>query len=1242
MKVQRTVSGQDRTGRYATACAGFAALVLLLLPAAGWAVDTYLGDTTIYTADPIPPNVLLVLDNSGSMNLQAYQTVFDITKTYYGIFDGTECYAYGVNKFQPNPDPTQLKPCTVTYPWDGNLLNFASMRRIDIVKVVMMGGICKVGGRDAMGNCSELIGQNAFPGGGCCNNRTQAITVAQAANRMPAALIPAAGSVYFHIMGDTASLKGSFCVDDDSGMPTGSDCSDLDAYAETNYQIDATVLSNPTGVLQQVGSKARFGLMEFSTGGGDGGKVLADVGSNVQSIITAIESTTASTWTPLAESLYEATRYFAQIPPAYVASDYSYNVTSRDPYYFKAPEWASTAGYVTCCKSSVIIFTDGEPTMDTNIPAALQDYAHPVHGAHCLAASTAATCIPHKTNYPSFGSHFLDDVAYYAHTTDLRAPTLPGGLGAGQDLPGIQSLNVYTFFAFGGAGIGRDILQAAAKAGGFTDLNGNGVPDLPEEWDRINNTTGIAGSDGIPDTYYESADADQLKDRLIAAINHILEVDTSYVAPVVPVSPENRTYSGSRVYLGFFKPVSGSAFWYGNLKKYGIDSLGVVTDKTGLPATNADGSFKSTAYSYWSTLADGGSVDKGGAGEVLVTRATPRQVYTYVTAFSDLTYSGNSFETSNINITAATLGVGTVTEKDKLINFIRGQDAYDANSNLNTTENRRWILGDVLHSKPLVVEYARYTFTSTNESDCGVNKTIIYLGSNDGMLHAFRDCDGSEAWAFVPPDLLANLKSLPLPTRTYFVDGSPMVYIYDQNKDGTIDPIAGDKVVLIFGERRGGGFYYALDVSDPAVPRYLWRRSAADLDYTAMGESWSDPEIVKVKIGTTTKVVAILGAGYDNANEDGRYGATQTFSGTGTTTGSGQGAVTSSGTSSGLNPTARGIYVMEVASLDVSGVPSFTLSGSKVWGYSYDAVATATTSPGMAFSIPSAVTVLDRNFDGYADRFYVGDMGGNVWRFDIGDTSTLNWAGRRVFSANPGSGGVADAGRKIFYRISVTLEAGYEKLFFGTGDREHPLNTAVVDRLYTVKDKGEPAIVVTESNVDMVHELVDVTTDRLQVSIDPTEISAILSALSTKYGWYIKLNERAGEKVLAPVLAFKETYYTTYTPDASAAADPCAAGNLGSARVYVLNGVTGESVFNFDTLNDSTSTTNARAKNSAGQVLLRSDRVQTIRSGIPSGVVLVITADGNITALIGCGGALCTPPPPSDGNTFRLYWRRIL
>src|SRR6185436_7245793 len=238
--------------------------------------------------------------------------------------------------------------------------------------------------------------------------------------------------------------------------------------------------------------------------------------------------------TPLAESLYDAVRYIAQVNSTFTPSSYTYPIAfsggdsngvafqtsgvgsmgsseitaltgsetcpsgyiasacGRDPYFFGSnhtPAWASTSAVVPCCKTFVIIFTDGEPTADTGIPTSLQDYAHSAHGTHCTGGSTTVhtangTCntntntpaanllAEHKTDYGSSSGHYLDDVAYWAHINDLRQTTIPVINIAGHDLSGKQNVTVYSFFAFGSIA-GREILMHAAQLGGFEDSNGN-------------------------------------------------------------------------------------------------------------------------------------------------------------------------------------------------------------------------------------------------------------------------------------------------------------------------------------------------------------------------------------------------------------------------------------------------------------------------------------------------------------------------------------------------------------------------------------------------------------------------------------------------------------------------------------------------------------------------------------------------------------------------------------------------
>jgi type IV pilus assembly protein PilY1 len=618
------------------------------------------------------------------------------------------------------------------------------------------------------------------------------------------------------------------------------------------------------------------------------------------------------------------------------------------------------------------------------------------------------------------------------------------------------------------------------------------------------------------------------------------------------------------------------------------------------------------------------------------------------------------------------------TEKDTLIKFIHGLDAYDDNGNGNTTEKRQWIMGDILHSKPKIINYNSYDFNATSENNCTwsgtdpYNKTVVYVGANDGMLHAFRDCDGEELWAFIPPDILPDLKNLRGAGHRIFVDGTPTAYIYDADDDGNIE--SGDKVILLFGLRRGGGAYYALDVTDPETPKYLWKIDSSNSDFAQLGQSWSTPTLGKIKNASNEDlIVAFIGAGYDNDNEDGRYGNTQGFTDADVvipTADAGPTAKTSTGTtvlprdgSAALtnSPKGRGVYAFKVATLNSSGVPTIATSPVKVWDFTYANSGTNATlvynAKRLMYSIPADVAALDTDYDGYIDRLYVGDTGGQMWRISayhpnsgtdpylpyaraVINTTNDPWFGKIIFDANAALLNSSDKGRKIFYKPSVTLEkGGTYGVYFGTGDRAHPLNTAVTDRLYGLIDRGQKTSEEIDEDV-----LVNVTDNCLQASSD-TCVGSTLDALLTdtsKYGWYIKLSDRAGEKVLADALAFnKVAYYTTYRPVATNA-NSCTPGNLGESRLYAVDYKTGEAVLNFDEDNDTDAENatagNRRALSKEGKVLRKEDRSVRLGVGIPSGLVVLMPPSGDAELLIGCGGGLCSEDPVAGGTVIPIYW----
>jgi type IV pilus assembly protein PilY1 len=1057
------------------------------------ALDQYAGDTAIYgvSTATIQPNVLVILDNSGSMSEEVITgPPFDPTTTYAAT------------------NGCQGQPCATNkvYRWRG-------------VEQVWQGYITDV---------------NTIT---CNNAKTSLLTTGQYQGKL-------------RTNGTCNTPSASFATGNYINWLTAS------GGVRTKMEVAIEVLTN----LVSTTSGVKFGLMIFNTSQGghitgvgdsygwndydaylkDMDEIFTGTTTNRTALVNTIANITPTTWTPLGETLFESMRYYSGGQTAFNGS-----------YYYTTPiEY-------NCQKNYVILITDGMSTEDRS--SVLQTICA---AGDCDGDGFEPANDPAKT-YAYQGSDYLDDVARYMYTTDLRPDS-----EADVSTTGTQNVITYTV-GFGLAGV-----ASAEKLLEETAANGGGI-------------------------YYSAMSTSGLSESLRQIIGSIIEDNTSFVAPVVPVSPENRTYSGTRIYMGFFKPQLG-AFWYGNVKKYGINDDGEVVDKNGTAATNADGSFVDNAVSYWSASADGSQVEEGGTGALLLTRATARNIYTYLGASASLTAVSNAFTTSNLAITYSTLDVVDDTEKGKVINYVHGKDAYDGDSNGVTDENRDWIMGDVLHSRPLVVNYT--TYGMDYESDCTVNKTMIYVGGNAGALHAFKDCDGSEAWAFVPPDVLPYLKHLSAGTHTYYVDSSPSSYTYDYDGDGNIETADGDKVVLMFGERRGGdGFYYALNVTDPLDPVYMWRLSSTsspsgtNTDYSELGESWSEPVIAKSMVDVSgalkTKVVAFVGAGYDNVNEDSEPAA--------------------------ANTKGRGVYAVEIATLSAAGVPSFTQSGYKVWDYTYS------DNSALVKSIPTQLSVMDIDANGYVDRIYGGDMGGDMWRFDISSTYASAWTGYKLFKSNPGAD--LSTGRKIFYRPAVTLQTGYELLFFGTGDREHPTSTSVVDRLYAVKDPSETATCLLTGDETTCTTVEDGLSNATSSEVDITNTD----------GWYIKLEASSGEKALAQaVVVNKVAYFTSYAPTAGVVADPCASGNRGTAYVYAVSYLTTEGAFNLNEDNDVTE------GGVTTEVLDTSDRTMEIGSGIPSGVVVIIT-DTASSALIGVGGALRTTEPPDGPPSIPTFWREV-
>jgi type IV pilus assembly protein PilY1 len=897
----------------------------------------------------------------------------------------------------------------------------------------------------------------------------------------------------------------------------------------------------------------RLGLMIFNDSN-EGGHIVSNIkgldevestgcaGNNKthrENLLCDIGALYPDTWTPLAETLYESGLYFSGAA-SYFNSGTTY--TSPIQYY--------------CQKNFVIFMTDGMSTKDLNT----------ILGTAVGDRNNDHKEPPNNPGYGSEGSDYLDDVAKKHYDEDMHS------------IQGKQNIVTYTI--------------------GF-ELDQSGGSDAIWAKDLLQRTATYGHG-----KFYTTSGAGDLANAFGNILNEVLARTSSFVAPIVPVSKMEKTTAGDKIYLAFFRP-NQTGMWSGNIKKYGVQqtnsgslTVGDIVDVSGSKALDENGAFYPSSKSFWTTASsDGGEVEAGGVGEILQNRTSARNIYTILpgsesdldnatgdldTSF-DLTNSWNAFTTANARLTYTKLGV-TSGERDDLINFVRGIDVYDDNMNGETADKRDWMLGSFLHSRPHIIHYS--------------DRTVIYAGSNDGMLHAFDDATGEELWGFIPPCFLPRLKELHTDTPGIFVDGSPMAYVtYDS------DGITVTQAILIFGLRRGGNYYYALDVTNPTAPKYLWRIYEGRKDsYNDLGQTWSTPVIAKVPYGNQNtnppgfKWVAIFGAGYNDEMDLANPDPNDIVDGGG-----------------------RGMYMADL------------FTGDYFWGRS-GVGGQDPAEASMDYPVPSDVAAIDLDGDGRIDRLYVGDTNGYMWRYNIGDLNkdgytdpaiyspSCEWTVKKIFSSNAGG----SEKRRIFYPPDVTFEKDstgeYEMLFFGTGDREDPKGTKDMDRIYAFKDK----------NTSTTRHESDLTNVSNFYSLSADQQIATLNEIKSGLGWYIILEKRTGEKCLAtPVVYNRVAYFTSFSPSTEAIGDPCFVGE-GTASLYAVNWSTGEAAFNLDLTNDT-----------GGNVVTgKSDRSKTIGSAIPSGVVITVIG-GKVTAYIGVGGGVVRPPTSGSRSIFPVHWKLV-
>jgi Tfp pilus tip-associated adhesin PilY1 len=389
---------------------------------------------------------------------------------------------------------------------------------------------------------------------------------------------------------------------------------------------------------------------------------------------------------------------------------------------------------------------------------------------------------------------------------------------------------------------------------------------------------------------------------------------------------------------------------------------------------------------------------------------------------------------------------------------------------------RRQPLGDIAHSNPLIVGGPELDIPIPSyqafRAAHGNRDTMVYVGANDGMLHAFllgemtpKDGfkEGDELWAYVPRSIQSRLDSLRY-GRSIFVDGSPVVKDIQLYPGQFTDPadIGNEWRTVMIGSLRGGGrAYFALDITDPYNPKYLWEINSDSTGFSKLGLSYGEPAMGMVQvIGSdgkpVEKAVAILPGGVPSVT-------------TSTTQG-------------------RAVYVVDLATGQLlRSIETITASGSGSTTY---------------YPITGSVTGYNAFAGSLLTRAFMGDQEGRLLRLDLSSTDPLAWNLKVFFDPKPYFSATADL-EPVMYPPAVALN-----------------------------DKKQLVIIYGNGNVD---NLTTFGTDKHFIaSITETfGVSGSTVTVSETLNWMNKFDVPGEKMTGAPTVYNSVAYFPTFVPNST-------------------------------------------------------------------------------------------------------------
>jgi type IV pilus assembly protein PilY1 len=601
----------------------------------------------------------------------------------------------------------------------------------------------------------------------------------------------------------------------------------------------------------------------------------------------------------------------------------------------------------------------------------------------------------------------------------------------------------------------------------------------------------IAGGTG---SYFPAYNPTALTNDLQSILANILAATQSTASTAV-----NSTglHNGSIAYLAQFTTSDNNQDWTGNLNAFPINPLtGQVNTAPSAAIWSSRSQLDSQSWNSGRLIATWDPI----AMEGTPFRWNPGLAPAGISATTALGMALSTFAPD--------------TNGQDVLQFLRGNNALEQHSG-GQFRNRTHTLGDIVASAPLYVgppsgltQTADYfTFAAAHAT----RAPIIYVGANDGMLHAFDAITGAERFAYVPNGVFNKLVKLVNPyynqTHQFYVNGSPHAADVKFASDGTWH------TVLVGTEGAGGSTLFALDVTSAdsiTTESQLAQAALWEFSDTDMGLSFSEPEFATTAAGW----LVFAGNGYNSVNQKPVLYA--------------------------INPQTGAMF----AKVDLCAAQPIACDLTHANGL-------------------SSVTVVNNygQVSAPANTVYGGDLQGNLWRVDISSANPAQWKVSVVFQARDSSG----APQPITTVPAVTLNPQFPRLlgtmvYVGTGQLLGlgDLSTTQTQSLYGMFDPptgSAPPLgftgIPTRSNL-VQQMLASDTASGVPVRTVPS-VSPVTLPLNR--GWFVDFNLASGERMVTDpeIEAGGGVVLTTYQPNSSS----CTGG--GHAWLMVFNYANGAS-----------------------------------------------------------------------------------